>query len=156
MVPDSRHTSLGLEYFLWEDDAEWSWPDAQWIERGIHECARIGLIDAREVTDGTVIRAPKAYPVYDRHYQSCVDLIRRYLEIFSNLQTIGRNGLHRYNNQDHSMLTGIYAARNIAGEGRYDVWSINTEKAYIETSGSTPGRLMPMRIDPSLSATSTD
>ena len=73
----------------------------------------------------------KAYPVYDRSYQQHVALIRQYLATFSNFQTIGRNGLHRYNNQDHSMLTGVYAARNIAGE-QHDVWTVNTETAYHE------------------------
>ncbi len=73
----------------------------------------------------------KAYPIYDQRYPYNLAAVRRYLESFSNLQTIGRNGLHRYNNQDHSMLTGIYAARNVAGH-RYDVWSVNTEKEYHE------------------------
>jgi hypothetical protein len=91
----------------------------------------------------------KAYPVYDQTYQESVATIRRYLETFSNLQTIGRNGLHRYNNQDHSMLTGVYAAGNILGE-RHDVWSVNTEKEYHEeermTQSSTGDRLVPTRV----------
>jgi len=131
MVPDPSQTSLGLEYFLWEKDEEWSWPQERCVELGIRECAQLGLIDPREVKDGTVVRMEKAYPVYDQAYQERVATIRQYLETFSNLQTIGRNGLHRYNNQDHSMLTGVYAARNILGE-RYDVWSVNTEKEYHE------------------------
>jgi protoporphyrinogen oxidase len=131
MVPDPSRTSLGLEYFLWDKDEEWSWPQERLIELGVRECAHIGLIDPREVKDGTVVRMEKAYPVYDQTYQESVATIRRYLETFANLQTIGRNGLHRYNNQDHSMLTGVYAAGNILGE-KHDVWSVNTEKEYHE------------------------
>jgi protoporphyrinogen oxidase len=131
MVPDPSRTALGLEYFLWDKDEEWQWPQERLIERGIRECAQLGLIEPREVEDGTVVRMPKAYPVYDQWYQNSVTTIRHYLEAFANLQTIGRNGLHRYNNQDHSMLTGVYAARNIVGE-HYDVWSVNTEMEYHE------------------------
>jgi protoporphyrinogen oxidase len=132
MVPDPSYTSLGLEYFLWEEDEEWSWPKERLIELGIQECRQIGLIDPREVEDGTVLRVKKAYPVYDRQYHESLRTIRRYLDHFSNLQTIGRNGLHRYNNQDHSMMTGIYAARNIMTGGKNDVWSVNTETEYHE------------------------
>ena len=131
MVPDASKTSLGLEYFLWDKDEEWTWPDDRLIRLGTQECAQLGLIDPREVEDGTVVRMEKAYPVYDQTYQAHVTTICHYLETLTNFQTIGRNGLHRYNNQDHSMLTGVYAARNITGE-RHDVWSVNTEKEYHE------------------------
>jgi hypothetical protein len=124
-----------LEYFLWDKDEEWAWSDDRLIHLGTQECARLGLIDPREVEDGTVVRMEKAYPVYDQSYQEHVKTVRRYLETFSNFQTIGRNGLHRYNNQDHSMLTGVYAARNVTGE-RYDVWSVNMEKEYLEEGRS--------------------
>ena len=89
----------------------------------------MGLIRAEDVVDGVVIRMPKAYPVYDRDYQKRLDVIRNYLENLPNLQLIGRNGQHRYNNQDHSMVTAIYAARNIAG-AEYDVWVVNVEEEY--------------------------
>ena len=131
MVPESSRTSLGLEYFLWDKDAEWSWSQERLIELGIRECAQIGLIAPHEVEDGTVVRMRKAYPVYDQGYHDHIATIRQYLKTLENLQTIGRNGLHRYNNQDHSMLTGMYAARNIVGE-QYDVWSVNTEMEYHE------------------------
>jgi hypothetical protein len=138
-----------LEYFLWDTDDMWRWSDERLIELGIRECAQIGLIDPREVKDGTVVRMEKAYPVYDQTYQDSVATIRRYLETFSNLQTIGRNGLHRYNNQDHSMLTGVYAAGNILGDKR-DVWSVNTEKEYHEEDKTTQpnagDRLVPTRL----------
>jgi protoporphyrinogen oxidase len=151
MTPDSSRTSLGLEYFLWEKDEEWRWSQERLIELGVKECAKIGLIEPDEVEDGTVVRMKKAYPVYDPHYHESLAIIRNYLESFSNLQTVGRNGLHRYNNQDHSMLTGIYAARNIVGE-KNDVWSVNTEMEYHEeikspkANGSMGDRLTPTRI----------
>src|SRR5262245_8004653 len=149
MVPDQSRTSLGLEYFLWEKDYEWNWSDQRLIERGIRECIQIGLINPDEFEDGTVVRMKKAYPVYDRYYQSSLAVLREYIKSFSNLQTIGRNGLHRYNNQDHSMLTGIFAARNIMDE-RNDLWSVNTEKEYHEEtregSGHAGDRLVPSRI----------
>lgn len=149
MVPDPSRTSLGLEYFLWDKDEEWTWPEERLIELGVRECSRIGLIEPKEVRDGTVVRMEKAYPVYDQSYQDSVATIRRYVETFSNLQTIGRNGLHRYNNQDHSMLTGVYAARNITGE-RHDVWAVNTEKEYHEEERvarpSAGDRMVPARV----------
>ena len=156
MVPDPASTSLGLEYFLWDQDEEWGWPQERLIERGIQECVQIGLIDPSEVTDGTVVRMPKAYPVYDQRYQNSIATLRAYMQHFENLQTIGRNGLHRYNNQDHSMLTGVYAARNVLGD-TYDVWSVNTEQAYHEErqiSTATAGdRLVPTRLDPDTEVT---
>ena len=132
MVPDTSRTSLGLEYFLWDDDEEWNWPSEQLIERGIKECVKIGLLKASEVEDGTVIRVKKAYPIYDKTYMESLSRVLVYLGTFSNFQTIGRNGLHRYNNQDHSMLSGVFAARNIVGAD-YDVLSVNTEKDYHES-----------------------
>jgi protoporphyrinogen oxidase len=149
MVPDPSRTSLGLEYFLWDKDEEWLWSQEQLIELGIRECAQLGLIDRREVKDGTVVRMEKAYPVYDQGYQDSVKTVRAYLETIENFQTIGRNGLHRYNNQDHSMLTGVYAARNITGE-QHDVWAVNTEKEYHEEERvaqlNAGDRLVPMQV----------
>jgi len=133
MVPDQARTSLGLEYFLWDKDEEWGWSHERLVELGIKECSQLGLIERDEVEDGTVVRMKKAYPVYDQHYQNSLSIVRNYLETIENLQTIGRNGLHRYNNQDHSMLTAVYAARNIVGE-KHDVWAVNTEQEYHEES----------------------
>ncbi len=136
MVPDPSRTSLGLEYFVWETDEMWRWDNRRLIELGTHECAQLGLVDPRDVADGTVVRMKKAYPIYDHGYQEAVATLRSYLETFANLQTVGRNGLHRYNNQDHSMLTGVYAAQNVAG-ARHDVWSVNTEQEYHEEQRQT-------------------
>jgi len=151
MTPDPLRTSLGLEYFLWDKDEEWHWSQDRLIDLGMRECAQLGLISPSEVEDGTVVRMPKAYPVYDQQYHDSIATIRQYLDSFANLQTIGRNGLHRYNNQDHSMLTGIYAARNIVGE-KHDVWAVNTEKAYHEAgqvAHEVKGhRLVPSRVSP--------
>lgn len=144
MVPDPSRTSLGLEYFLWDHDQEWVWPAQRLIETGMRECAQIKLIDSREVEDGTVVRMPKAYPVYDQAYRQNLATVRAYLAHITNLQLIGRNGQHRYNNQDHSMLAGVHAARNLAGE-RYDVWAVNTEMAYHEEAAAPRERLVPTR-----------
>ena len=149
MVPDPSRSSLGLEYFLWETDDIWKWSDERLIELGVRECAQLKIIEPSEVEDGTVVRMKKAYPVYDQEYLHHIAIIQKYLEGFSNLQTIGRNGLHRYNNQDHSMLTGVYAARNIVGES-HDVWAVNTEQEYHE-EGRAPEaapeeRAVPRRI----------
>ena len=122
MVPDPSKTALGLEYFLWLDDEEWSWSNDRLIDRGIKECTQLGIIERGEVVDGTVVKMEKAYPVYDQNYQKALGVVKNYIQGFENLQTVGRNGLHRYNNQDHSMLTAVYAARNIMGETK-DVWN---------------------------------
>jgi hypothetical protein len=132
MVPDPSTSSLGLEYFVWDSDDLWHWPDERLIELGIQECTQIGLCEPGEVLDGTIVRMPKAYPIYDHVYQDHLKVLRAYIDSLENLQTIGRNGQHRYNNQDHSMLTAVYAAQNIAGERPHDVWAVNVDQAYHE------------------------
>ena len=131
MVPDPNKTSLGLEYFCTEGDALWSMSDAALIELGKTEIAQIGLANCADVEDGVVFRQKKAYPVYTGEYKAYLERIKAYLGGFENLQTVGRNGLHMYNNQDHSMLTAMLAVKNILGEN-HDVWSINVERAYHE------------------------
>jgi len=106
--------------------------DTEAVELAKNELGRIGLLDPAKVIDGVKVRVPKAYPMYDSNYEDSVAVIRAYLEGFENLQTCGRNGLHRYNNQDHSMWTAILAALNLIDEGSYDVWSVNTEAEYHE------------------------
>jgi protoporphyrinogen oxidase len=147
MVPDLSKTSLGLEYFVQENDDLWSSNDQELIKLATDECAQLGLVNAEDVVDGVVIRMPKAYPVYDRSYMENVKIIREYLDSIPNLQLIGRNGQHRYNNQDHSMLTGIYAARNLCGE-RLDIWDINTEDDYHEEGSQQRSgeRLVPKAV----------
>ena len=131
MVPDQAKTSLGMEYFCNDTDGLWHKPDNELIALATDEIQTLGLADGAKVYDGCVIRQPKAYPVYDADYQRHLGVIRDYLRTFENLQTIGRNGMHRYNNQDHSMLCGLYAARNVMGAS-YDLWDVNTERSYYE------------------------
>jgi len=131
MVPDPAKTSLGLEYFCSEGDELWRMSDAELVELGKREMQQIGLVRAAEVSDATVVRQRKAYPVYDATYATHLETLKRYLESFSNLHTMGRNGLHKYNNQDHSMLTAMLCVRNVLGE-HHDVWDVNTERSYHE------------------------
>jgi protoporphyrinogen oxidase len=131
MVPDPETTCLGLEYFCFEGDGLWRTPDDELIELGKRELAQLGLLDPSQVLDGTVLRIEKAYPIYDAHYRRGVEAVRRFLETVPNLQLVGRNGMHRYNNQDHSMLTAVLAARNILG-ARYDLWQVNVDGDYHE------------------------
>jgi protoporphyrinogen oxidase/predicted dehydrogenase len=123
---------LGVEYFCFEDDEIWNMTDDEAVELAKAELARIGLIDPSKVTDGVKVLVPKAYPMYDATYEEAVETIRAYLQRFENLQTCGRNGLHRYNNQDHSMWTAILATLNIVDGAAHDVWSVNTEADYLE------------------------
>jgi protoporphyrinogen oxidase len=125
-------TCLGVEYFCFEGDELWEMSEREAVQLAIDELASIGLLDPAFVSGGVRVRVPRAYPVYDRGYEEAVALIRGYLSGFSNLQTCGRNGLHRYNNQDHSMWTAILAALNVADGAAYDVWSVNTEAVYLE------------------------
>ncbi|MDX1662142.1 MAG: NAD(P)/FAD-dependent oxidoreductase, partial [Gemmatimonadota bacterium] len=131
MVPDASRTSLGLEYFVQKDGDLWNAPDDELLRLGTRETARLGLLDPDRVVDGTVVRVPDAYPVYDPASRAAVAEIRAWLAGFENLHPIGRNGQHRYNNQDHSMVTGLYAARTIAGSP-HPIWDVNVESAYHE------------------------
>ncbi len=133
MVPDpEKDVSLGLEYFVFQDDELWKMPDAELIELATREIVQLGLARRDEIEDGTVVHVPKAYPMYDNGWNRNVDCIRTYLQSsLQNLQLVGRNGMHKYNNQDHSMMTALYAARNIMG-AKYDLWAVNTEPEYQE------------------------
>ena len=138
MVPDPAFSSYGLEYFCFEGDSLWTSPDTKLLELAKKELQRIHLADAADVVDGCVIRQRKAYPVYDDSYQQHVDTIRITLErTFPTLHLVGRNGMHKYNNQDHAMMTAILAAKNIlAGERRYDVWAVNQDAEYHEAGAA--------------------
>ncbi len=131
MVPDQNKTCLGMEYFCHAGDGLWSMSDADLISLATRELDSLGLANAADVEDGTIIRQPKAYPVYDQDYRKHLQVIQDYLAKFENLQTVGRNGMHRYNNQDHSMLTALLATKNIMGED-HDLWEVNTERSYHE------------------------
>jgi protoporphyrinogen oxidase len=149
LVPDPSKTSLGLEYFCFEGDDLWSRSDADLLELGRREIDSIGLVSATLVSDGSVVRMPKAYPVYDDHFKSNLAVIRAWIENLTNLQLAGRNGMHKYNNQDHSMMTALLAARNILGLGRFDPWKVNTDAEYHEEApeedAEKTGRVVPRR-----------
>jgi len=125
-------TCLGVEYFCFEDDPIWLMSDEDAVALATEEMARIGLVDPADVVDGVKVRVPKAYPMYDPYYREAVALIHGYLAGFENLKTCGRNGLHRYNNQDHSMWTAILATLNLLDGTSHDVWAVNTEAEYHE------------------------
>ena len=131
MVPDPSKTCLGLEYFCFEGDGLWTMRDEDLIRLATREVTEIGLLGGAKVIDGAVVRMPKAYPVYDEGYEEAVGIVSAYLRGFSNLQVAGRNGLHKYNNQDHSMVTALLAAQNLLG-ARHDVWSVNADDEYHE------------------------
>jgi protoporphyrinogen oxidase len=132
MVPDQATTSLGLEYFCNEGDEIWNMPDEALIALGKQEIAKIGLAQPEDVVDGAVFRVEKSYPVYDSEYGASLEIIKEYLATLENLQTIGRNGLHRYNNQDHAMLTGMLAVRNLLYGEQNNLWQVNAEQEYHE------------------------
>jgi protoporphyrinogen oxidase len=131
MVPDSQKTSVGMEYFCTEGDEVWTMSDAELIDMACRELSALGLAEVDDVVDGFALRQPQAYPVYDNEYSTHVKVIRDFLGTFDNLQTIGRNGMYRYNNMDHSMLTGMLAAQNIA-DAHHNLWQVNEEEAYLE------------------------
>ena len=157
MVADPHTTCLGLEYFCFEGDGLWSASDAELVELARRELAAMGMVaQPDEVLWGVVVRQPKAYPVYDDEYKRHLAVIKEYLErALPNLQLVGRNGMHHYNNQDHSMMTALLAARNIALGTHYDPWKVNTDAEYHEearlTDHDPSGRQVPSRV-PSLAS----
>jgi protoporphyrinogen oxidase len=134
MVPDPNYCCYGLEYFCFEGDGLWSARDEDLIALAKKELTQVQLASAEEVIDGCVIRQPKAYPVYDDVHQHHVKIVRQALRAHCpNVHLVGRNGMHKYNNQDHAMMTAMLTARNIlAGEQKYDVWAVNDDGQYHE------------------------
>jgi len=131
MVPDPGMTCLGLEYFCSEGDDLWSLSDEAFLEVAKQELLTIGVVRAELIVDGAVVRVRKAYPVYDSGYSEALEVLRSHFARFGNLQLVGRNGTHTYNNQDHSMLSAILAVRNLLGED-HDLWAVNAEETYHE------------------------
>ena len=140
-------TCLGVEYFCFEGDDMWEMPEQEAIEFAKAEMARIKLLDPSLVFDGVKVNVRKAYPMYDATYMENVEVLRHYVESFGNLKTFGRNDLHRYNNQDHSMWSAILATLNLVDGTDYDVWSINTEDAYHE-EGDVVDELLSIELVP--------
>jgi protoporphyrinogen oxidase len=131
MVPTQQKTCLGLEYFCFEGDSFWTMPDDQLIELAKKDIETLAFAKQEDVEDGTVVRMPKAYPVYDSTYKNSLDVVRNFLDGVRNFQLVGRNGQHKYNNQDHSMLTAMLAAENVLG-ANHDLWQVNEEPEYHE------------------------
>jgi protoporphyrinogen oxidase len=162
MVPDPATACYGLEYFCFEHDRLWDSSDEELIELAKRELMQIGLAEKGDVLDGCVVRQKKAYPVYDDNYATHVDTIREELEDrYPNLHLVGRNGMHKYNNQDHAMMTAMLCSENILADTKlYDLWQVNGDAEYHE-AGSVPAeeshgtalRLVPMRVDSAPSAT---
>jgi len=144
MVSDPALSFVGLEYFANRGDDLWSMTDDDLVELGKSEAQAIGLFEPHEVQAGTVVRMPRAYPVYDGEYEAHLGVLRGWLGRLGNLHTVGRNGQHRYNNQDHSMLAGLYAARNVAG-AKNDLWSINEDPSFLEEVSGEKGRELGVR-----------
>jgi protoporphyrinogen oxidase len=132
MVPDAAKACVGMEYFCFAGDELWTRSDAELVELASRELEQLGLARAADVESGTVVRVPKAYPMYDRDYGERVACIRGWLEGIGNLQQVGRNGLHRYNNSDHSMLTALRAVENLLDGARHDIWAVNADSVYHE------------------------
>jgi protoporphyrinogen oxidase len=131
MVPEPGVTCLGMEYFCFEGDGLWASSDDELIRLASSELHRLGLARDARVIDGSVVRMPKAYPIYDSVYRQHLDVLRSFLDSVSNLHTVGRNGMHKYNNQDHSMLTAMMTVWNMMGAS-HDVWNVNTDFEYHE------------------------
>ena len=132
MLPEPGRACLGLEYFCFAGDELWETADDELVRLAVSELDALGLVAGISVTGGWVVRVPKAYPMYDEYYQARVDTIRHWLDGIPNLQQVGRNGLHRYNNSDHSMLTAIRAVDNLLHGARHDLWRVNADGVYLE------------------------
>ena len=148
MVARPGITCLGLEYFCFAGDDLWTMPDKDLIELGKRELAQLGQARPEQVKDGIVVRMEKAYPIYDPGYQENVQVIRAELAKIANLQVVGRNGMHKYNNQDHSMMTAMLAVKNLQGD-RYNLWNVNTDAEYQEAvydADDAGGRQVPRSL----------
>jgi protoporphyrinogen oxidase len=145
MVPRPGMTCLGMEYFCFEGDGLWTSKDEDLIALASKELAALGLADPSKVRDGCVVRMPKAYPVYDSTYAEHLNVLRGFIDLIPNLHTVGRNGMHKYNNQDHSMFTAMMAVANMNGAS-HDVWAVNTDFEYHEEQKIEPAKhAVPLR-----------
>lgn len=131
MVKDENYTSLALEYFCTQGDELWNKKGSDLIKLALEELEKINIVKDSQFMDGFVVRVADTYPIYSQRHEKHLDIIKDYLSNFKNLQTVRRGGMFRYNNMDHSILSGIYGARNTLGEN-YDVWDINMEEEYHE------------------------
>jgi protoporphyrinogen oxidase len=155
MVPDPALNCYGLEYFCFEGDSLWTARDEELLALGRSELVKLGLASADDILDGHVVRQIKAYPVYDDQYQERVNTLRAEIDsTYPNLHLVGRNGMHKYNNQDHAMMTAMLTVENIvAGKKLYDVWQVNQDAEYheagsaaVERTVAASGRLVPQKV----------
>jgi len=151
MVPDPALACYGLEYFCFEGDGLWTSPDADLVELASRELVQLGLAREGDVRDGCVVRQRKAYPVYDEHYADHVEAVRREIAArYPGLHLAGRNGMHKYNNQDHAMMTALIAVENIlAGRTVRDPWRVNQDAEYHEAGSAGGGAALGARDVPS-------
>jgi protoporphyrinogen oxidase len=147
MVPDADVACVGLEYFCFEGDGLWSMADAELVALATREMDILGLVSPDKVIGGAVVRQEKAYPVYDEDYAANVAAMRAEVEArHPTLHLVGRNGMHRYNNQDHAMMTAMLTVENIlAGERRYDTWCVNEDAEYHEAGDEGAEKVLPSR-----------
>ena len=133
LVKEGR-TCLGLEYFVNEGDEYWTMSDEDLIALGTKELAHLKLVDPTQIQQGYVVRMPKAYPMYDATYKASVQTMRDWIAAaVPNVHPVGRNGMHKYNNQDHSMYTAMLTVDSIVTGAKHDIWSVNVEEEYHET-----------------------
>lgn len=137
LVPDQETTCLGLEYFCFKTDDFWKKTDKELIALAGEELERIGLAEKKDIFDGAVVRMEKTYPVYDDAYEEAMPKIKETFAGFDNLYPVGRNGMHRYNNQDHAMYTAMLAVENIIEGARHNLWEVNVERVYHEEVGES-------------------
>ncbi len=137
MVPHPGQTCLGMEYFCFKGDGLWDMADADLVQLAMRELGVLGLAPGANLIDSSVVRMPKAYPIYDAEYRANLDHVRTFIDPLPNLHTIGRNGMHKYNNQDHSMLTAMMTVWNMEGAA-HDVWEVNTDFDYHEEQRVAP------------------
>ena len=132
LVPEPGRSCLGLEYFCFEGDELWSASDEELVARAAEELGRLGLAGSAPPVAGHVVRVPRAYPIYDSGYERRLGSLRGWLDGLDGLVQVGRNGLHRYNNSDHSMLTAMRAVENLCDGRGHDIWAVNADDAYLE------------------------
>ena len=132
MVSSPELTTLGVEYFVNEGEGLWNFSNEDMIQLALMELEEMKLVDPKKFIKGFIVKIANVYPVYSPDYQKHLKVIRNFTEKIENLSLMGREGLFRYDNSDHAILTGLYAARNYLGKKPQDVWSVNTEKVYHE------------------------
>lgn len=137
-----KDTILAMEYWCFDEDDFWHWEDDRYIKLAKEEIVKTGLVKTSQIKDGKVVRVPKCYPVYQRGYKKPLKIVEDFIRSIKNLQVIGRYGAFKYNNQDHSILMGLFAAENIADNAKHDLWGINTDYEYQESSTITASGLV--------------